>query len=297
MAERIQKILAGAGLCSRRQAERWIEEGRVKLNGKRAKLGQSATNRDLIEFDGKAVAIVQTSPIDARVLLYHKPEGEICTRAAGEKRPTVFDNLPALISGRWISVGRLDLNTSGVLLFTDSGILANRLMHPSSEIEREYAVRVLGPVKKSAIEALLNGVAIDGKTAAFDRVEQIQGSEGRNQWFRVVIREGRYREVRKLWEAVGYTVNRLKRIRYGDIKLPRNLRAGKFNAMPPRQRDKVLIMAGMSLGARADDVQRGVSKSSTGKAQAAKSTKVKTASAAKKSTKRKVSKAAPRRRS
>jgi 23S rRNA pseudouridine2605 synthase len=252
MTDRIQKIMAGAGLGSRRQAERWIEEGRVKLNGKRAKLGQSATGRDLIQFDGKTVTIAETLPSDARVLLYHKPEGEICTRAAGEKRPTVFDNLPSLISGRWVSVGRLDLNTSGVLLFTNSGVLANRLMHPSSEIEREYAVRVRGPVKKGAIEVLLKGVAIDGKSAAFDRVEEIQGSEGCNQWFRVVIREGRYREVRKLWEMVGYIVNRLKRIRYGDIKLPRTLRAGKFTSMPPRQRDKVLLMAGMYKSATGD---------------------------------------------
>ena len=297
MTERIQKILAGAGLGSRRQAERWIEEGRVKLNGKRAKLGQSATKRDLIQFDGKSVTIVETLPSDARVLLYHKPEGEICTRAPGEKRPTVFDNLPVLVSSRWISVGRLDLNTSGILLFTNCGDLANGLMHPSSEIEREYVVRLLGPIKKGAIDALLNGVTIDGKLAAFDRVEEIQGSEGRNQWFRVVIREGRYREVRKLWEAVGYTVNRLKRIRYGDIKLPRSLRAGKFNAMPPRQRDKVLGMAGMLLEARHINLKRRPSTNLVTEAHGTKLNRVKTFGPAKKSDKRKVSKAAPRRRS
>ena len=246
MAERIQKILAAAGHGSRRQAERWIDEGRVTLNGKCAKLGQSATHTDSIQLDGKPVVITQASGYGARVLVYHKPEGEICTRAANEKRPTVFDNLPGLPSGRWISVGRLDLNTSGLLLFTDDGNLANRLMHPSSEIEREYAARVLGPVKSGAIEALVKGVKIDGKPAAFERVEKIQSSEGRNQWFRVVIKEGRYREVRKLWEAVGYTVNRLKRVRYGAIKLPRDLRAGKYKMMPPRQRDKVITMAGMS---------------------------------------------------
>ncbi|MBT5031290.1 MAG: rRNA pseudouridine synthase [Proteobacteria bacterium] len=250
MAERIQKILAAAGHGSRRQAERWIDEGRVTLNGKRAKLGQSATHTDSIRLDGKPVVIAQASQYGARVLVYHKPEGEICTRAENEKRPTVFDNLPGLPSGRWISVGRLDLNTSGLLLFTDDGNLANRLMHPSSEIEREYAARVLGPVKRGAIEALVKGVKIDGKPAAFERVEKIQSSEGRNQWFRVVIKEGRYREVRKLWEAVGYTVNRLKRVRYGAIKLPRDLRAGKYTTMPPRQRDKVIIMAGMPVQVR-----------------------------------------------
>lgn len=297
MTERIQKILAGAGLGSRRQAERWIEEGRVKLNGKRAKLGQSATKRDLIQFDGKSVTMAETLPSDARVLLYHKPEGEICTRAPGEKRPTVFDNLPVLVSSRWISVGRLDLNTSGVLLFTNCGDLANRLMHPSSEIEREYAVRLLGPMKKGAIDALLNGVTIDGKSAAFDRVEEIQGSEGCNQWFRVVIREGRYREVRKLWEAVGYTVNRLKRIRYGDIKLPRSLRAGKFNAMPPRQRDKVLGMAGMLVEACHINSKRRPSNTLVTEAHGTKLNRVKTVGPAKKSDKRKVSKSTPRRRS
>lgn len=297
MADRIQKILAGAGLGSRRQAERWIEEGRVKLNGKRAKLGQSATGHDFIQFDGKAVTVSETLPSDARVLLYHKPEGEICTRAAGEKRPTVFDNLPTLVSGRWVSVGRLDLNTSGVLLFTNSGVLANRLMHPSSNIEREYAVRVRGPVKNSAVDALLKGVSIDGKSAAFDRVEEIQGSEGCNQWFRVIIREGRYREVRKLWEVVGYTVNRLKRIRYGEIKLPRNLRTGKFNAMPPRQRDKVLHMAGMSGETRSTVARGGMNRPSTVNVSGTKVNSAKTGPVTKKHSKRKVNKVSSRRRS
>ena len=270
MAERIQKILAAAGHGSRRQAERWIEEGRVMLNGKRAKLGQSATHTDSIQLDGKPVVMAQASRYGARVLVYHKPEGEICTRAANEKRATVFDNLPGLPSGRWISVGRLDLNTSGLLLFTDDGNLANRLMHPSSEIEREYAARVLGPVKSGAIEALVKGVKIDGKSAAFERVEKIQSSEGRNQWFRVVIKEGRYREVRKLWEAVGYTVNRLKRVRYGAIKLPRDLRVGKYTMMPPRQRDKVILMAGMS--AQVPGTTKAKTRTRTGSAAAARTT-------------------------
>ena len=263
MPERLQKLIASAGYGSRREVEKWIEQGRVSVNGKAATLGESADWQDDVRVDGKTIRFDRQDIQDARVLVYHKPEGEICTRAKGENRPTVFDRLPSLDGGRWISVGRLDLNTSGLLLFTDHGELANRLMHPSSEIEREYAVRVLGPVRTSAIDRLLSGLKIDGKSAAFESITAMPGSEGKNQWFRVVIKEGRYREVRRLWKAAGYTVSRLKRVRYGSVKLPRDLRSGKFNRMPPRQRDKLLAIAGLAPKAKASPNRRHSAKRSS----------------------------------
>ena len=231
MAERLQKILARAGYGSRRQVEDWIRAGRIRVNGKPAELGLGVTATDTIEIDGRTVAVTaalgQPAPL---TLLYHKPVGELTTRADPEGRPTVFDRLPPLKTARWIAVGRLDLNTAGLLLLTTDGELANRLMHPSSEIEREYAVRVLGTVSPEVLEHLLDGVELDDGRAAFASLRDAGGS-GANHWYHVTLKEGRNREVRRLWESQGVTVSRLMRVRFGPIGLPRELRPGRHRAL------------------------------------------------------------------
>jgi 23S rRNA pseudouridine2605 synthase len=223
----LQKRLAAAGLGSRREIERWIAAGRVTLNGQVAKLGDRAAPGDAVAVDGKPFESPQKTT--ARVLLYHKPVGELVTRSDPEGRPTVFARLPP---GRWVAVGRLDFNTSGLLLLTDSGELANRLMHPRYELEREYAVRVLG---QPDLQKLRAGVTLEDGRAAFDRIEPAPGrsTEGANRWYRVVLREGRNREVRRLFEAVGTQVSRLIRVRYGSIELPPDLDAGKWRELAP----------------------------------------------------------------
>jgi len=226
-AERLQKLLAGTGLGSRRAIEAWIRAGRVWVNGKPAELGQRAGSGDRIELDGKPLALPAASG-GTRVLLYHKPEGELVTRADPEGRPTVFERLPPLSGGKWIAVGRLDINTAGLLLFTDSGELANRLMHPRYEVEREYAVRVLGALNAQERARLLSGVELDDGTGRFDRLTPAGAAEGANRWYRVVLREGRNREVRRLFEALGRKVSRLLRVRYGSVELPRDLRPGRW---------------------------------------------------------------------
>jgi 23S rRNA pseudouridine2605 synthase len=226
MAERLQKILARAGYGSRRQVEDWIRAGRIRVNGKPAELGLGVTATDTIEIDGRTVAVTaalgQPAPL---TLLYHKPVGELTTRADPEGRPTVFDRLPPLKTARWIAVGRLDLNTAGLLLLTTDGELANRLMHPSSEIEREYAVRVLGAVSPGVLERLLGGVELEDGRAAFATLRDAGGS-GANHWYHVTLKEGRNREVRRMWESQGVAVSRLMRVRFGPIGLPRQLRPG-----------------------------------------------------------------------
>lgn len=211
-------MLAAAGLGSRREIEGWIAAGRVTVNGRVAKLGDRALSSDSIAVDGNAVKSFGISK--PRVLLYHKPVGELVTRSDPEGRPTVFSSLPP---GRWIAVGRLDINSSGLLLFTDSGDLANRLMHPRYGLEREYEARVRGELSEGEIKRLLDGVDLDGIPARFDRIEKSRGGEGSNQWYRVVLREGRKREVRRLFEALGHAVSRLIRVRYGPIELPADL--------------------------------------------------------------------------
>jgi len=227
VAERVQKVLAEIGLGSRREVERWVAEGRVRVNGKPAVPGVRVGPRDTITVDGRPVPRRRRAPSPSRVLLYHKAEGEVSTRRDPEGRPTVFASLPR---GRWLAVGRLDVNTTGLLLFTDDGALAAGLMHPRSGVEREYAVRVYGEVPAEALTRLTAGVVLEDGEARFDRVADA-GGEGRNHWYRVVIREGRQREVRRLWESQGARVSRLIRIRYGPVSLPRGLRPGRWQEL------------------------------------------------------------------
>lgn len=226
-ADRLQKLLAAAGYGSRREIETWIAAGRLKVNGSVARLGDRAASGDLIELDGKPLAL-KAGGAQPRVLLYHKPDGEMVTRSDPEGRPTVFQRLPAIPGGKWVAVGRLDINTAGLLLLTDSGELANRLMHPRYEVEREYAVRVLGELRPDELAKLREGVALEDGIARFDRIEPSGAAEGANRWYRVVLREGRNREVRRLLEALGRKVSRLLRVRYGTVELPRDLRPGRW---------------------------------------------------------------------
>jgi 23S rRNA pseudouridine2605 synthase len=225
-SERLQKLLAAAGLGSRRGIEEWIRAGRVTVNGKAAQLGDRASPGDVICVDGKAVAAHAAAAPEHALLLYHKPVGEVTTRSDPENRPTVFERLPPAPGGRWINVGRLDVNTSGLLMFTTDGELAHRLMHPSSEIEREYLVRLFDEPEEVTLEQLRRGVLLEDGPAAFDRIEPQRSSDGSTS-YRVVLREGRNREVRRLWQAVGHEVSRLQRTRYGSIALPFDLRPGQ----------------------------------------------------------------------
>jgi len=223
----VQKLLAATGLGSRREIEGWIAAGRIRVNGAPAKLGDRATPSDVVELDGRRIGL-KAAAAQPRVLLYHKPDGEMVTRSDPGGRPTVFERLPAIPGGKWVAVGRLDINTAGLLLLTDSGELANRLMHPRYEVEREYAVRVLGELTEEDRRRLLAGVQLEDGTARFDRLEPSGAAEGANRWYRVVLREGRNREVRRLFETLGRKVSRLLRVRYGPVSLPRDLRPGRW---------------------------------------------------------------------
>jgi 23S rRNA pseudouridine2605 synthase len=235
MAERLQKVLARAGFGSRRQIEAWISEGKITVNGELARLGVSVSDTDLVKIEGRSVSMAVDPARTARTLIYHKPAGELTTRKDEAGRPTVFDNLPRIRKGRWITVGRLDFNTSGLLLVTTDGELAHRLMHPSWEIEREYAVRILGKVDEESLQRLQAGVMLEDGMAAFSSIEEAGGA-GANHWYHVIVREGKNREVRRLWESQGLQVSRLIRIRYGPIDLPRSVRAGHFQDL---QQDEV----------------------------------------------------------
>jgi 23S rRNA pseudouridine2605 synthase len=223
-APKLHKVLAQSGVGSRRDLEQMIAEGRVSVNGQPAHTGQRISFGDRIAVDGKPVK-VRIAPPPPRVIAYHKPAGEVVTHDDPQQRPTVFRRLPRLPQGKWQSVGRLDINTEGLLLFTNSGDLANRLMHPRFGVEREYAVRILGVLSEEGRARLLEGVEIDGLSAAFRSIED-GGGDGANRWYRVVITEGRNREVRKLFDSVGHAVSRLIRIRYGSVVLPKGLRRG-----------------------------------------------------------------------
>lgn len=223
--ERLQKVLAQAGVGSRREMEEWITAGRITINGVVATIGQSVVPSDKVKIGGRLINTRFVSTRTPRVLMYHKPEGEIVSRDDPDGRPSVFSALPRVRGGRWINVGRLDFNTSGLLLFTTSGELANKLMHPSSELVREYAVRVLGEVTLDAQQQLTRGVELEDGVANFARFED-GGGEGANHWYRVALFEGRNREVRRMFEAVGCTVSRLIRVRYGPIGLPPQLKRG-----------------------------------------------------------------------
>jgi 23S rRNA pseudouridine2605 synthase len=237
MSVRLQKLLSAAGLGSRRQVEQWIVEGRLTVAGRVARLGDRASPGEEVCLDGRRLNLdLDRQEAGGRqVLIYHKPVGEVTTRRDPQGRPTVFDRLPAPKLGRWIVVGRLDVSTSGLLLFTTDGDLAHRLMHPSSQIEREYLVRVRGRPGGDTIRKLLRGVPLDDGPAAFDRIVDEPLPDGdtaaRNASYRVVLHEGRNREVRRLWEAVGYEVSRLLRVRYGPIELPRDLRPGQWRLL------------------------------------------------------------------
>ncbi|MHA6311485.1 23S rRNA pseudouridylate synthase [Pantoea conspicua] len=232
MSEKLQKVLARAGHGSRREIESMIAAGRVSVDGKIATLGDRVeSSKSLkIRIDGHLVSIAESAAEVCRVLAYYKPEGELCTRSDPEGRPTVFDRLPRLRGSRWIAVGRLDVNTCGLMLFTTDGELANRLMHPSREVEREYAVRVFGQVDDDKIRQLSKGVQLEDGPAAFKTL-RFGGGEGINQWYNVTLTEGRNREVRRLWEAVGVQVSRLMRVRYGDITLPKGLPRGGWTEL------------------------------------------------------------------
>lgn len=225
VGEKLQKVMARSGLGSRREMERWISAGRVTVDGKVASLGDRTARGANIKVDGRRLE--GGSAGGTRVILYHKPEAEISTRKDPEGRKTVFDRLPALDTGRWISIGRLDFNTSGLLLFSTDGELANALMHPSSNIEREYMVRVRGQVDEEMLKRLLDGVLLEDGSARFTDIQDA-GSEGSNRWFYVVIMEGRNREVRRLWESQGMEVSRLKRVRYGNVFIPSRVRQGQW---------------------------------------------------------------------
>jgi 23S rRNA pseudouridine2605 synthase len=232
--ERLQKVMAQAGLGSRRAIEERIGAGEVKVNGVVAEIGGSIRNGDRIEIDGKAFIAMPTPAEEVQLLMYHKPEGELTTTDDPDGRRTVFERLPKLKGARWIAIGRLDMNTTGLLLLTTDGELANAMMHPSREIAREYVCRIHGTVTEEILERLKNGVLLDDGSAQFDDIHTISLGET-HSWFRVTLREGRNREVRRMWEAVGLLVSRLKRIRYGSIELPRQLRRGHYQALPMEQ--------------------------------------------------------------
>lgn len=244
MSEKLQKVLARAGLASRREIERWINQERVQVNGQIAKLGDRVDSTAKILVDGKPVVLRYSEMVKRRVLMYHKPVGEMCTRSDPEGRPTVFDHLPRISNQRWIAIGRLDFNTAGLLLFTNDGELANRLMHPSSEIEREYAVRVLGEVDKAMLARLKKGLELEDGFAAFAAIEDA-GGEGANHWYHVTLKEGRNRIVRRLWESQGITVSRLIRIRFGNIQLPRYLRIGKWEDLGEQETNDLTHLVGL----------------------------------------------------
>ena len=242
--ERIQKVLARGGIGSRREIERWIDEGRFKLNGNAVKLGDRLKVGDHLQLNERVVHWEKFAVQPTRVLIYHKPTGEVVTRKDPEGRPLVFSQLPDLITARWISVGRLDINTSGLLLVTNNGELANRLMHPSTEVEREYAVRILGDVSEATLEKLKQGVALEDGLAKFDAI-RFFGGEGANKWYHVIVSEGRNRLVRRLWESQEVVVSRLMRVRYGPVVLPERLKARTFYELTDKELDLLFEFAGL----------------------------------------------------
>ena len=244
--EKLQKVLARAGIGSRREMEKAISAGLVEVNGELAKLGDRVSDEDKIDFQGRRVRQSGKDAQRLRVILYNKPEGQICSKSDPEGRPSVYENLPKLSSGRWISVGRLDFNTSGLLLFTNNGELANQLMHPSSNIDREYLVRVQGDVDNDMLQRLRDGVELDdGKGKARFTDVKAGSKEGSNLWFYCVVMEGRNREVRSLWESQGVRVSRLKRVRYGNIFIPSHVRVGQWQELDDKEVADIHVTAGL----------------------------------------------------
>jgi len=265
LKERLQKIIARAGHGSRREVEKWIEQGRIKINGRTAILGEQIdpADNDKITLDNKPLRKLNLTP-RLRVIAYNKPLGEVCTRHDEQGRPTVFDALPKPGTGRWIAIGRLDINTSGLLLFTTDGELANRLMHPSTEVEREYAVRVRGEAGPEVFEQLQTGVELEDGPAHFDQILD-SGGQGSNHWYHVILREGRNREVRRLWEAVGFTVSRLIRIRYGNVELKRYLRLGKYKDLDAHDIQQLQTLAGIRPAAKQGRAEKSAGRPRSGK--------------------------------
>lgn len=247
---RVHKVLAEAGIASRRKVEEMIRQGIVKINGQTANLGDQVQAGDLIDVDGVEIVVKTRSGQPTQILMYHKPEGQVCTRTDPQGRPTVFDDLPALDDARWVAVGRLDINTTGLMLFTTDGDLANRLMHPSSRIEREYAVRVYGDVSPEQLKRLSQGVQLEDGLAKFSRIDEGRG-EGQNRWYNVVINEGRNREVRRMWESVDAKVSRLIRVRFGHVALPRSLAQGEWQMLQGDDQQRLLDQVGVKLRRRA----------------------------------------------
>lgn len=244
MSEKLQKVLAGHGLGSRREMERWIEAGRIKVNGELATLGLRVSAEDKLSVDGRPLKAPAASQQRRRVIMFNKPEGVISTSSDPEGRKTVFASLPRIQDARWIAIGRLDINTSGLMLFTTDGELANKLMHPSTQIEREYLCRVSGEVTDEIIEQLTQGVELEDGMAKFGAI-RAQGGRGFNRWYSVVIQEGRNREVRRLWESQGLMVSRLKRVRFGNIPIPSILRLGDWLELPSADVEKLARSTGL----------------------------------------------------
>jgi 23S rRNA pseudouridine2605 synthase len=246
-AERLQKLLAAAGLGSRRGLEKQIEAGEVQVNGAVARLGATAAENDVVTFGQRRWKVV-SEPVKHRTLIYNKPEGEVTTRSDPDGRPTVFDRLPKVHNARWVAIGRLDINTTGLLLLTTDGELANRMMHPSSNVDREYACRVRGEATPDQLQALVDGVELDDGPASFSDIQPAGGS-GENHWYHATVMEGRNREVRRLWESQGLVVSRLKRVRYGAAFMPKRLLVGKWHEIDPR--DHVVLREDVGLPAAA----------------------------------------------
>lgn len=247
--EKLQKVLARAGFGSRRELEQWIRDGRVSVNGKPATLGDRVSEEDKILVDGKKVQLSSRKKLAPRVLLYNKPEGEVSSRKDPEGRPSVYDRLPDVVHARWVAVGRLDINTAGLLLFTTDGELANRLMHPSANIDREYAVRVKGTVTDDILETMRQGVELDGQLCRFTDIQYYAG-EGVNHWYHVVVMEGRNREVRRIWESFGLQVSRLKRVRYGPAFIPSQVKRGQFYEFKPGEVAELYELVGLKMPSR-----------------------------------------------
>jgi 23S rRNA pseudouridine2605 synthase len=244
-SEKLHKVLADAGIGSRRDMEELILQGRVSVNGEPAYVGQRVLPQDIVRINGRVVRRAQKTGDVPRVLIYHKPAGEIVTTDDPEGRTTVFERLPRISGGRWIAVGRLDLNTEGLLLFSNNGALVNRLMHPRYELEREYCVRVQGTLADADKEKLISGITLEDGPANFQEVEDLGGA-GSNHWYKVLIKEGRNREVRRMFEAVNLNVSRLIRVRYGDVNLPKSLPRGKILEMKPEQVEGLLSALNMT---------------------------------------------------
>lgn len=242
---RLQKALAASGVGSRREMEQWIAQGLVKINNKTAQLGDKVGPEDQVTVKGQAIKLKWPDRLP-RVLLYYKQEGEIVSRDDPQGRISIFDRLPQAASSRWVAIGRLDLNTSGLIILTTSGELVNRFAHPSFEVEREYAVRVLGELSDQAHEQLLAGVTLDDGVARLERISE-QGGEGANKWYNVVIKEGRNREVRRLFDSQGLTVSRLVRIRFGPIGLPARLKRGQFYELNEFEVANIMRWAGLPI--------------------------------------------------